>query len=480
MTAKRERWSDECGDWFRDVIERAGIMDYRYPVKGCGVWLPFGFKLRQNIIQIMRSELDSTGHEEMLFPTLVPEDLLAKEAQHIKSFESESYWVTLGGNTPLDVKLALRPTSETVITPMAKLWIRSHADLPKVIYQIASIFRYETKATRPLIRVREVSTFKEAHSFHATHEDAMEQNIVANEVYKRIFDQLKIPYLISIRPEWDKFAGALTSYAFDTVFPDGRTLQIGTTHDLGQNFGKAFDVTFETLEGKREYVWQTSYGISERIVAAVIAIHGDDNGLVLPPAIAPTQVVIVPIPRKDVGKQLTERCDKAKKELEDAGLRVKLDDRREVTPGSKFFEWELKGVPVRVEIGPQDLARNEVTLVRRDTSERSRIPTGQLSQSVKSLMEEIERSVGERAWKWLQDHVHRTDSLKEAKRLTDKGEGVVEIPWCGSESCGNKIETETDAKILGVPYEKGIQPLGSEKCTCTAPAKHTIRLARSY
>jgi len=476
---KRDRWVSEFGDWFRDAIDRAGIVDYRYPVKGCGVWLPLGFRLRQNIIQIMRKELDSTGHEEMLFPTLVPEDLLAKEAEHIKSFEGESFWVTRGGTTTLDVKLALRPTSETVITPMVKLWIRSHADLPRRIYQISSIFRYETKATKPLIRVREVSTFKEAHSFHATHDDAMRQNTIANEVYKRIFDQLKIPYLISKRPDWDKFAGALASYAFDTIFPDGKTLQIGTTHDLGQNFGKAFDLTYETPQGTREYVWQTSYGISERVVAAVIAVHGDDNGLVLPPTIAPIQVVIVPIPRKGVGKELAERCEKTKSELEQAGLRVKLDDRPDQTPGSKFFEWELKGVPIRVEIGPQDLARDEATLVRRDTSERSRTPTGQLMQGVRELLDKVERNLAERAWKRLRDHVHRTNSLDEAKRLIESGRGVVEIPWCGSENCGRRIESETDAKVLGIPWEEEFVEI-PEKCVCGAPGKQVVRLARSY
>lgn len=480
MTVKRERWSSDFGEWFRDIIERAGIVDYRYPVKGCGVWLPLGFKLRQHIIQIMRSELDSTGHEEMLFPTLVPQDLLAKEAEHIRSFEGESYWVTHGGTTPLDVKLALRPTSETVITPMIKLWVRSHADLPKRLYQISSIFRYETKATRPLIRLREVSTFKEAHSFHATHEDALAQNAIANEVYTKIFDQLRVPYLLSKRPDWDKFAGALTTYAFDTIFPDGRSLQIGTTHDLGQNFGKAFDLTFETPQGTREYVWQTSYGISERIIAAVIAIHGDDRGLVLPPTVAPIQAVIVPIPYKGVAEELAKQCKKAKSELEQAGLRVKLDDRADATPGSKFYEWELKGVPVRVEIGPQDLAKNEITLVRRDTSERTRASMSQLSQSVKGLIQEIEKSLGERAWKWLRDHVHRTNSLTEAKRLINEGKGVVEISWCGSETCGNRIENETEAKVLGIPCEEDAKLPPSEKCVCGAPSKHLARLARSY
>ena len=226
VTIKRENWEKGFADWFRNIIERASIIDYRYPIKACGVWQPYGFKFRRNILQVIRRLLDEKGHQETLFPTLIPDYLIEKEAAHIKSFKNEAYWVTRGGNTDLAVQLALRPTSETAITPMAKLWVRSHADLPLKIYQIGSIFRYETKATKPLIRLREVSTFKEAHTFHASHEEAKVQVTNANNIYGKIFDELCVPYVISERPSWDRFAGALATYAFDTIFPDGKCLQI--------------------------------------------------------------------------------------------------------------------------------------------------------------------------------------------------------------------------------------------------------------
>ena len=286
----RDRWRSSFSEWFHDVISRAGVADYRYPVKGCGVWLPFGFKLRENVLAIMRRLLNETGHEEVLFPLLIPAEMLRKEAEHIRSFEGQTFWVSKAGDRDLGERLALRPTSEAAIAPMLKLWIRSHADLPKKLYQIVSVFRYETKATKPLIRVREVTTFKEAHTSHATYEEAERQVEEAVGIYRRFFDELCVPYLISKRPDWDKFAGALYSIAFDTIFPDGRTLQIGTAHNLGQNFSRAFEITFETVGGGREFVWQTSYGISERVIAALIAIHGDDHGLVIPPNIAPVPV----------------------------------------------------------------------------------------------------------------------------------------------------------------------------------------------
>lgn len=477
--AERKVWIENPGEWFREVLERAEIYDYRYPVKGFGVWRPYGFKIRGNILNLIRRRLDETGHEETLFPLLIPEDFLARESTHIKSFEDESYWVTHGGSDILDVKLALRPTSETAITPMVKLWVRSHADLPKAIYQIGSIFRYETKATRPMIRVREITTFKEAHTFHATHEDSMRQVRLANEVYRRIFEELHVPYLLSKRPDWDKFAGALTTYAFDTVFPDGRALQIGTTHDLGQNFGRAFDFTFETVDGKRDYVWQTCYGISERLVASVVTVHGDDRGLVLPPGVAPIQVVIVPIPYRGVEEEVNGACKEAEEKLVEAGVRVRLDDRTNVTPGSKFYDWELRGVPIRVEIGPRDLERGEVTIVRRDTLEKSSCRREMVVESVVELMAEIDGGLGRRAEEWLQSRLHKAGSLEEAKNIIDTGQGVVEVPWCGDDECGLRMEAEVDARVLGAPVDSEKRDEG--RCpVCGNLAGLVIRLARAY
>ncbi|MEB3772670.1 MAG: proline--tRNA ligase, partial [Desulfurococcales archaeon] len=284
----REKWRNEFSRWFDEVLENGEFYDYgRYPVKGMGIWMPYGFQLRRRIIELIRDELDKTGHEEVLFPMLIPETLLRKEKEHIRGFEDEVYWVTHGGLEPLDIKLALRPTSETSITYMESLWIKSYKQLPKKFYQIVSIFRYETKSTRPMIRLREVTTFKEAHTVHASKEDADRQVSEAIEIYKKIFDELGIPYVISKRPEWDKFAGALYTIAFDTIFPDGRVLQIGTAHNLGQNFPRTFDFKIQMEDESLDYPWQTSYGLSDRVIASVIALHGDDKGAVLPVQVAP-------------------------------------------------------------------------------------------------------------------------------------------------------------------------------------------------
>jgi prolyl-tRNA synthetase len=478
VTRQRQRWKEKFGDWFREILTTAKIIDYRYPIKGCGVWLPYGFQLRKYILEVIRHYLDTTNHDETLFPTLIPEDLIAKESSHIHSFENEAYWITHGGKNPLGIKLALRPTSETAITPMAKLWIRSHADLPLKLYQIGSIFRYETKATRPLIRVREVSTFKEAHTFHATHQDAKAQVNAANEIYQNIFDSLAIPYVITERPSWDRFAGALATYAFDTIFPDGRCLQIGTTHNLGQNFSKAFNVTFETPEGTQAHVWQTSYGISERAVAATIALHGDDRGLLLPPSVAPIQVVIIPILFKGTQEQIMMECQEIHAHLVKQGIRSHIDDRAKMTPGAKYYEWEAKGVPVRIEIGPRDIKQGKVTVVRRNLSKR--VIYRRESLSINDTLSEIDACLRAQAQEWMQAQIHSVTSLDEARCILNSTGGIVESPWCGEEPCGRQMETVVDVRVLGQPLELKKEKIVGTCTSCGKPATAILRLARTY
>jgi prolyl-tRNA synthetase len=478
-TLKRERWSKRYGDWFRNVLIDAGILDYRYPIKGCGVWMPYGFKIRKNVFQILRNFLDSTGHNETLFPLMVPETSLAKESAHVKSFEEECFWVTKGGLTPLKVKYALRPTSETVIAPMLKLWIRSHADLPIKLYQIVSIFRYETKATRPLIRMREVASFKEAHTSHATLEDAEAQVKVAVEVYKRFFDEMDVPYIISRRPDWDKFAGAVYTLSFDMICPDGRTLQIGTVHNLGQNFSEAFDITYETEKGAQEHVWQTCYGISGRAIAAVLSAHGDDHGVVLPPNIAPIQVVVIPIPYRKKEKQINNACEDIATRLKKADFRVELDVRADLRPGSKFYYWELRGVPIRIEVGPKDVENKEVTLVRRDTLEKQTVKSNELVVAVRKLIEKVALDLKQKAWQWMKDRIYRVDSLEEAKQLLSKRAGIVEVFWCNRAECGHQLEEAVGARVLGVPVDT--EEKVSRKCVvCGRVAEQLVRVAVAY
>ncbi|MCE4613253.1 MAG: proline--tRNA ligase [Desulfurococcales archaeon] len=478
----RDKWESDFPRWFDRVLEEAEIYDYgRYPVKGMGVWMPYGFQIRRRVLDLVRRELDKRGHEEVLFPLLIPDFLLRKESEHVKGFEDEVYWVTHGGLEELDVKLALRPTSETSITYMESLWIKSYRQLPKKYYQVVSVFRYETKATRPMIRLREVTTFKEAHTLHDSFEDAERQVAEAVEVYKRIFDEMGIPYIISRRPEWDKFAGALYTIAFDTIMPDGRVLQIGTAHNLGQNFTKAFDFRIQLADESLDYLWQTSYGISDRVIATLIAIHGDDRGTVIPPSMAPIQVVIIPIlaGKEEDKARVLNYAVSLKKSLEESGFRVKIDDREDVRPGAKYYYWEAKGVPLRVEVGLREVEENMVTLTRRDTLERRSAERERAIENIRELLNTIESDLKKRAWEFFKSRITRAKTVEEAKKAFESKRGIIEMPWCGKDECALKLEEELEAKTLGTPWPSEKESPGS--CpVCGSMAVTIIRLAKTY
>ncbi|GGT87039.1 proline--tRNA ligase [Sulfodiicoccus acidiphilus] len=440
--------------------------------------MPYGFKIRERVLANIRNLLNETGHEEVLFPLLVPETLLAKEAEHIEGFQGEVFWVTKGGNEELDVKLALRPTSEVSITYMENLWIKGYTQLPKKYYQIVSVFRYETKATRPLLRVREITTFKEAHTIHESYEDAERQVREAISIYKKFFDSLGIPYVISVRPEWDKFAGALYTVAFDTIFPDGRVVQIGTVHHLGQNFTKAFDMKIQRADGSLDYPHQTSYGISDRAIAAIIAIHGDDHGAVLHPLVAPILVVVIPIPAKEEGEKVKDYARKIAHSLNSAGIITKIDDNEKATPGEKYYYWELRGVPLRVEVGRRELASKTVSIKRRDTLESKEVELNHLIDAVREILKQIEDNMRTSSWKRMKDLVSRVDDLNLAKSRLESKLGIVEVPWCGNNKCGLKMEEQTGGRVLGSPYE-GAEIQG--KCVvCGSPAETVLRIAKTY
>jgi len=477
----REKWSKNFSEWFDWVLREGEFYDYgRYPVKGMGVWMPYGFRLRQNTVTLIRRLLDSTGHEELLFPLLIPEDLLRRESTHIRGFENEVLWVTKGGSEDLDVKLALRPTSEVAITLMENLWIKSYKQLPKKYYQIVSVFRYETKATRPLIRLREISTFKEAHTVHETYEDAQRQVEEAISIYKQFFDELGIPYVISERPEWDRFAGALHTYAFDTVMPDGRVMQIGTVHHLGQNFSKALDFKIQKRDGSLDYPHQTSYGISDRAIASVISIHGDDHGPILPPTVAPIKVVVIPIPGKteEDTKRILDYSSEICKVLNQNNITCVVDEDMEKTPGEKFYIWELKGVPLRIEIGPRELDSKTVSIKRRDTLELFKVKKEEINTKVNELLTTIQQSIKNKAWDILNSRIKYTNDIETAKKILEDELGIVEVPWCGKSECGLKIEELTNARVLGYPIEdKKI----NDKCViCKMNSKTVLRVAKTY
>jgi prolyl-tRNA synthetase len=463
---------DDFSEWYHELLMTAEIIDNRYPVKGMCVWFPFGYAIRKSVYGIIRELLD-VDHQETQFPLMIPENEFMKEAQHIKGFEDEVYWVTYGGTTPLDVKLALRPTSETAIYPMFKLWIRSHADLPMRIYQIVNTFRYETKHTRPLIRLREITSFKEAHTVHATWEEAAQQVEVAISRYSEFYNRLAIPFLISRRPSWDKFPGADYTTAIDVVMPDGRTLQVGTAHHLGSTFAKTYGITYEAEDGTQKLVSQTCYGISERCIAALISVHGDDKGLVLPWEVAPVQVVIVPILLGDKEKVL-EVCKDLEQKLRTACIRVKLDTSDE-RPGAKFYKWEMKGVPIRLEVGPRDVQKGVVTAARRDAVKKA-LPMEGLGESLRNEADELQAALYSKAKQFMDGKVKEVSSIAEAKAQTSGG--VALVPWCGEVDCGHQLEDQIEANMLGEPQ---YQSFSEAACAvCGKVTRGRTYMARQY
>ena len=461
--------------WYNEVIRRADIIDVRYPVKGLNVWYPFGFALRQHTYNLLRSLLNR-DHEEALFPLLIPENEFMKEAEHIKGFEDEVYWVTHGGLSPLDVKLALRPTSETAIYPMYSLWVRSHADLPLKLYQIVNTFRYETKHTRPLIRVREITSFMESHTVHTDWEDANNQVEYEIELAKEFYRELGVPIIISKRPDWDKFPGADFTIAIDAVFPDGRTLQIGTVHHLGDHFAKTLDITYEDVNGEQQLASQTCFGISERSLAAIIAVHGDDKGLVLPATVAPTQVVIIPIIVGKRGDEILAAAAELEAELKAAGLRVKTD-KRDMRPGAKYYHWELHGVPLRVEIGPRDLDNKQLVCVNR-LGVKTQIPREGAVESVNRLLNEAHDQILEKAENHLEAHLKHAETVEQANEVLEGN--VVAVHWCGDRECADKLEELTSSTLLGTEIRSKYVADEEGRCIiCGKPAKPAL-IGRSY
>ncbi|MBQ2612861.1 MAG: proline--tRNA ligase [Methanobrevibacter sp.] len=466
---------ENFSEWFHDILEEADITDSRYPIKGMAIWMPYGFKIRKYMLEKIKELLDK-DHDEILFPLLVPEAELAKEGEHVKGFEEEVYWVTKGGKNDLNEKLALRPTSETAIYPMYSLWIRSHIDLPIKYYQVVNTFRYETKHTRPLIRVREITTFKEAHTAHATKEECDKQIEDFIEIYKEFLDSFGIPYLISKRPVWDTFPGADYTMAFDTIMPDGKTLQIGTIHNLGQTFAKTFDITFEDKDGEHKYVYQTCAGVSDRVVASIIGIHGDEKGLRLPPMVSPNQITIIPIIFKKGKEEVIAKCEEIKSSLESAGLRVNIDD-RDIRPGKKFYDWELKGTPLKLELGPRDLKNNITIAMRRDEGEKIELTLDDnLVDNIKDLLDKSYENLKDSAWKFQKEHIKFTQNMDEIAELVEAG-NVVAVNWCGDEECGKKIEEETGYDVLGIhkDAEAGAKCIVSGK-----DAKYLALVAKTY
>jgi len=466
----------QFSEWYNDILWRAEIMDVRYPVKGLYVWYPYGFALRKHVYQRLRDLLDRE-HSEALFPLLIPEQEFMKEAEHIKGFEDEVYWVTHGGTTPLEVKLALRPTSETAIYPMYALWVRSHADLPLRIYQVVNTFRYETKQTRPLIRLREITSFMESHTVHATWDEAEAQVESEIALTREFYESMCIPIIISKRPDWDKFPGADYTIAVDTVMPNGKTLQIGTVHHLGTHFSKTFAINYEDKNGEQQFANQTCYGISERCIAALIGVHGDDKGLILPPAVAAIQVVIVPILIGKRHDDVLASAQKLEEELKGAGFRTKIDV-RDMRPGAKYYWWELWGVPLRLELGPRDIDAGKVMAVTR-LGDKTSLDRAGIVDGTQKVLDGISHAMKAKA----EEHVKNslcTAGTIDALTAALNDSRVAVVPWCGDHGCGDAIEEKSSSSILGTearsPY---VSDAGGACVICGKPGKATL-VGRTY
>ncbi len=433
-------------DWYLAVVEEANLSDKRYGVKGMNVWTPYGFRARRNLDRILVREIEATGSEPVEFPTLIPATEFAKEKEHIQGFDAQVFWVTKGGLSELDVPLVLRPTSETAIYPVFALWVRSHRDLPLNVYQIVSTFRYETKTTRPFVRVREIHFFEE-HTCQLD-DDAATARVRSNlGAFRAIAGALGLPYLALRRPEWDKFAGAHYSIAFDAPVGGARTLQLGSVHHYRDNFAKPYGIVYEAPDGTQRHPHQTTFGLSERLLGAVVAVHGDAKGAVFPSSVAPYEVVIVPIPSPDEDGGTARLARTLAERLEHHGRRAFLDGGDE-RPGAKYYRWELRGVPLRLEVGRREAAAGAVTAVDR-LGRKASLPIADLEDGVAARLADFDRALTERA-----GAAFRASFLPAATLAELAGSDQVRsLGWCGEEACGHAIEQAIDGALLGTPED---------------------------
>ncbi|MFB3889264.1 MAG: proline--tRNA ligase [Candidatus Bathyarchaeia archaeon] len=468
----------DFSEWYTEVILKSGLADYA-PVKGCMIIREDAYAMWEKIQCAFDARIRETGHRNVYFPMFIPEGYLKKEAEHFAGFTPEVAWVTMGGDTPLEERLAIRPTSETIMYATFAKWIRSWRDLPVKINQWCNIVRWETKATKLFLRTREF-LWQEGHTAHATAEECEQEVMYVLSEYRRLVENyLAIPVLVGKKSEREKFAGGLYTTTMEAIMPDGKALQMGTSHNLGQNFAKVFDIRFIGEDEKDHEVWQTSWGITTRLIGALVMVHGDDRGLVLPPKIAPVQVVVVPIPYKGADPAaITAKAKEIADKLKQKGIAVVLDDREEYTPGWKFNQWELKGVPVRIEIGPRDLKQQQVTMARRDTYQKSFVKEADAVAAVENLLTEIQHNLYAKARVNLEQQTTTVKTYDEFKKVLAEKGGFLRAAWCGSGDCEEKIKDETSATIRLVPFERE-EPVGD--CVyCGRKAKEIVYFAKSY
>jgi prolyl-tRNA synthetase len=470
MAEKLKLEKKNFSDWWDKVVSYTKLMDDRYPIKGVYVWMPYGHKAVKLMMQKVDTILEKRGNKECYFPLFATQAIFGKEKDFLDGFMGEALRITAIGRRKLDEEMIVRPTSEAIIYTMFNLWVRSWRDLPLKVYQTVPIFRWETKMTKPMIRCREITKFNETHVALATKEEADENIQEGIEMYKEFFDFLQMPYLILKTPSWDTFAGALYNYDFFTVMPDGKAVELGSIINLGQKFAKTYDIQYLDKNEKKQYVWQNTFGISERALGSSLSVHGDDKGLVFPSEIAPTQVVIIPILK---GNPNDEKVLKKCEEL-NLPFRVHIDS-SDSRPGQKFNHWEVKGVPIRLELGERDLESSSVMLARRDTGEKTPVKITDLEKTVSSTLTDIDKNLKKIASAFLTSMIKTASDIKSAETALKAG-GIIKLPWCGEETCGKQMEKTLVGSALGINEQE--KPSG--KCNCGKSAKHYLHFARTY
>lgn len=470
--------SENFSEWYTQVIQKADLADYS-AVSGCIIYKPNSYAIWEKIRDIVDARLKAFGVKNAYFPLFIPEKLLNKEATHLAGFTPEVAWVTHGGNTKLDERLAIRPTSETIMYDSYAKWIRSHRDLPLKMNQWNNVVRWEFKHPVPFLRGREF-LWNEGHTVFATKEEAEAEGPQIIGMYQEVCENyLALPVLIGKKSEGEKFAGAEYTISLELLMPNGRAIQGPDFHHDGQIFAKAFDIQFLDDKGRKQYAWQNTWAITTRMLGVMFAIHGDDKGLVLPPRIAATQVVIVPIVFEESQTKIVDTAKAIQKKLLEKGISVYLDDRDNCTPGWKFNEWEVKGVPLRIELGPKDLEKKQVVTVRRDTGEKQALPISGIEEEVDLLLNQIQENLLSRARTALEQSVVKVKSVEEAQPELEKGR-IIFAPWCGLPACEEAFKEKSGAKSLNSPLERPVLLKGQKCFACEKEAKLWFRFGRSY
>ena len=464
---------EDFAKWYTDIVKKADLIDYS-SVKGCMIIRPYGYAIWENIQKILDAKFKETGVENVYMPMFIPESLLKKEKDHVEGFAPEVAWVTHGGDERLSERLCVRPTSETLFCEHYANIIKSYRDLPKVYNQWCSVVRWE-KTTRPFLRSREF-LWQEGHTMHRTAEEAEERTVQMLNVYADFFEKdLGIPVIKGQKTDKEKFAGAEATYTVEALMHDGKALQGGTSHNFGNGFAKAFDIQFLDNDNQLKYAYETSWGVSTRIIGGIIMTHGDDNGLVLPPAVAPIQVVVIPVQQHKEG--VIDAANNIADTLKAAGYRVKVDS-SEQSPGWKFSEYEMKGVPLRIEIGPRDIAENKCVIVRRDNREKSFISLDNLNEAVAEGLKNLQQAIYEKALQNRENRTFSAQTLDELKKIAAENNGYIKAMWCGELDCEMKLKEEAEVTSRCMPFD---QESISDKCVCCGrEAKKLVYWGKAY